>query len=74
MWTRAVFAVSLATLLAIVTTISCGGPDFVIGGTQPNPTVGTQTPTVTCGQTGNACSFGTDCCSGTCDPITFSCV
>ncbi|HVO24429.1 MAG TPA: hypothetical protein VMW56_12470 [Candidatus Margulisiibacteriota bacterium] len=68
------FALSLATLLAILIAIGCGGPDLVIGGSVPNPTITTVTPSpTTCGQPGDACSFGTDCCSGSCDTALGSC-
>ena len=70
------FAFSLAALLAILAAIGCGGDDLVIGCSvncvQPTAVV-TGTPS-TCGQTGDACSLGTDCCSGSCDPIAFTCV
>lgn len=74
MWNRSIFALFLAILLAVLIDIGCGGPDFVVGSSQPLvPTSSAGTPTVTCGQAGDACSFGTDCCSGSCDPILFEC-
>jgi hypothetical protein len=73
MWTRVAFALSLVTLLAILTAIGCGGPDLLVGGSMPNPTPAQTATPSNCGQPGDACSFGTDCCSGFCDPIDFSC-
>ena len=76
MWTRLIFALALATLLAILTDIGCGGGDLLIGSSQPPiPTaVATGSPTVTCGQPGDACSFGSDCCSLNCDVVNFVCL
>jgi len=75
MWTRSIFALCLATLLTILTAIGCGGGDLVIGGSQPVvPTAASQTPTPTCGQVGVACSFGSDCCSLSCDVVNSACL
>lgn len=75
MWTRALFALSLATLLAVMNAIGCGGDDLLIGSSQPPiPTASSGTPTpTTCGQAGDACNTGADCCSGSCDPFLAEC-
>jgi hypothetical protein len=74
MWARAICALSLVILMAIVNAIGCGGDDLVVGSSQPRPpTASSTTPTPTGGEAGDACLTGSDCRSGRCDPVFLEC-
>jgi len=76
MWPRITCVLALAALLAIVNAIGCGGDDLLIGSSQPPvpPTSASGTPTPTCGEAGDACTRGADCCSGQCDGFLLECL
>jgi hypothetical protein len=63
--------VAIALLGAVLTAVSCGGPDLQVGGTIPLLTltpVGTTTPG--CLTAGDSCTVNADCCGGLCDYAT----
>jgi hypothetical protein len=52
--------------IALVVIASCGSEDLIFPGDFPATETPTPAPTVTCLASGDACSVGTDCCSGQC--------
>jgi len=63
-------------LFTVVVAAGCGGDDLVFPGMIPPTETATPVGTPTCGASGDACTIGSDCCSGSCitsDGVDFFC-